>query len=354
MERKVCKRSKSLIHCLIVLQLLLFSFFVPFGGAADQSDDQHTAKLIEGAKKEGKLLWYVVFSLPDANAVMNGFNRKYPFIKTEIYRAGSQVMVNKVLTEIKAGRNVFDVIDNDMLESFAFKEKGVFGKYLSPQRKFYLEGDKDPEGYWTGIYANKVVMGYNTRLVPPQDVPKTYEDLLAPRWKGKMAMDSKSYYEFAVWLQIMGGGDKGLAYMKKLSDQGIQFRSGRTLIGSLLAAGEFSLGLALFNTTVEFQKSQGAPVDWVALEPVIDKTHALGVSAHAPHPNAARLFVDYVLSREGQEIIAKSFRTPTRIDVDAIVPKLKCNDKKKVPPDMNIARDFEKYVKLYNTVLMKR
>lgn len=142
--------------------------------------------------------------------------------------------------------------------------------------------------------------------------------------------------------------------MKKLSEQDIQFRTGRTLIGTLVAAGEISIGLALYNHIVESMKGQGAPVDWVALEPVVDKTHPLGISARAPHPNTAKLFVDYILSREGQEIIASLFRVPTRIDVEAIVPKLKCKDKKTFPPHMNIVEDFDKYIKLYNNVLMKK
>jgi len=348
------KSQNLLIGRFIHLTLVVIFLLAPFGYVLAESDEQHTAQLIDGAKNEGKLLWYVTFNVPDANAIMLGFNKKYPFIKTDIYRAGSQAMVNKVLTEALVGRYVYDVIDNDILEGLTFKQKGIFGKYLSPQRRFYLTGDKDPEGYWTGIYANKVVLAYNTRLISSQKVPTTYQDLLDPKWKGKMGMDTKAYYEFAVWLSIMGGGEKGLNYMKKLSEQDIQFRTGRTLIGSLVAAGEMSIGLALYNHIVEQMKEKGAPVEWLALEPVIDKTHPLGVSARAPHPNAARLFVDYVLSREGQEIIANLYRVPTRTDVEAVVPKLKCKDKKTVPPDLNVLENFDKYIKLYNTVLMKK
>ena len=354
MNTKLNKCQKLRIGRLVVL--FLFAIFVlsPLDGALAQSDEQHRAKLIEGAKKEGKAVWYAAMGGQDSDKLMKEFEKKYPFVKMECYRAGAEKILARVLEEARADRHIFDVTDNGILEGLTIKTKGIFGKYLSPERKYYSDVDKDPEGYWTGIYANKVVVMYNTKLVAPKDVPKTYEDLLDPKWKGKMGMDTKAYYELAVLMKIMGGGEKGLNFVRKLSEQNIQFRTGRTLVGTMVIAGEMSMGLFIYNHSIEEVKGKGAPVDWVALEPVIDKTHPFGVAARAPHPNAGRLFTDYVLSREGQEVIASFYRVPTRSDVEAMVPRLKVKDKKTFPPDASFVNDFEKYAKLYRTVLMKK
>lgn len=351
---KVRSIPKLLISCLITLLLLALSSLVPSDRAFGLTNEENTAKLIEGAKKEGRVLWYVVFSLQDAQPIMTAFEKKYPFIKGEIYRLGEGKMLLRILSEARANKHLFDVTGFGTFEFEILRKKGLIGKYLSPQRRFYPEGDKDQEGYWTGIYANKEVIVYNTKMVPPKDVPKTYEDLLNSRWKGKMAMESANYYWFAALMKMMGE-EKGLEYMKKLGEQNIQFRTGRTLICQLVSAGELTMGLGLHNSSPEELKGKGAPIDWVAIEPVIGKTHPTGISAHAAHPNAAKLFIDFILSKEAQEIVARSYRIPTRIGVEAIVPKLKLEDKKIFPPDVSMTEEeFDRYIKLYQKILMKK
>ena len=349
------KKSLTLVAgCLFTLFALSHSILICPHTAFPQSEKEDTAKLIEGAKKEGKMVWYAAVGGSDSDRLLKGFELRYPFIKAECYRVGAEKLLTKILAEVRADKHLFDVADNGVLEGETLAKKGIFAKYISPQWKFYPEEHRHPEGYWTGIYSNKVVIAYNTHLVSPKGVPKTYEDLLDPQWKGKIGMDTKAYYEFAVMLKIMGGGEKGLRYMNKLSEQNIQFRTGRSLILTLMAAGEISIGIALYNHSVEELKGKGAPLEWAALEPVIDKTHPFGIYSRAPHPNAAKLFVEFVLSKEGQEILASCYRIPTRIDVDAIVPRLKCKDKRMFPLDLSVVENFESYVKLYQNVLMKK
>lgn len=317
---------------------------------AMQSEDEHSAKLIEGAKSEGKVLLYTTASTAEANTLVKNFGQRYPFIKTEYYRAGSEKIMLRVLAEHQRKKFLADVIMITAPECDVLKEKGVFGRYVSPHREYFV--DKDPDGYWTDAYLTINTIGYNTKLVSPQSAPKTYNDLLDPKWKGKMGMDTKAFYWFASMLKMMGEA-KGLEYMKKLSEQNIQFRTGRTLLAQLMAAGEISIGITLYNYRVEKMKMEGAPVEWIAIEPVIAEVHPVGISSRTPHPNAAKLLLNWLLSRDGQEVLAGIDRIPSRIDVDPTVPKLK-KGLKIAPYDSNIAKDYQKYVNLYHKILMKR
>ena len=177
----------------------------------------------------------------------------------------------------------------------------MFAVYDSPERKYFRPGYKDDQGAWTSIYTNYAAFGYNTRAVAKASVPKSYNDLLKPEWKGNIGMDSKAYEWFGTMLKAMGE-EKGLAYMRELAKQ-TQLRAGRTLIAQLVAAGEFKGALSAYSQTFEVLKPAGAPVDWVYLNPVFANIHPTGIAAKAPHPNAGRLFMDFCLSKRGQEVI---------------------------------------------------
>lgn len=347
----------SLIVFLLTIPLCLNVFVAASDNAfAAQTEEERTAMLVEGAKKERKLLWYVTIRVDEVVDILNKFKEKYPFIETEFYRSGDEAQLTKVLGEARAKKYSFDVLETTGIAGEIFKKSGLFGKYLSPQRKFFPEAskDKDPEGYWTDYYVNYNVIGYNAKLVSTHEVPKNYNDLLYPKWKGKMGMDDKAFYWFANVLKIMGGEKNGLEYMKKLAGQNIQFRTGRNVIVDMLVAGEFSIGITTYNQRVEEMKAQGAPLGWVAIEPIVPEIHPIAISAHAPHPNAAKLFVDFMLSREGQEILSSWYRIPSRIDVDARMPGLKLEGLKILPFDTGIAADYDRYIKLYREILMKK
>ncbi|MFC1817093.1 ABC transporter substrate-binding protein [Thermodesulfobacteriota bacterium] len=340
------------ICCLVTIFLWLPLLKIPFDKAsAAQSEEARIAKLAEGARKEGKLLWYVVLSTPTAEKYRKEFQKKYPYIKFTYYRSGEERQMTRILSEARAKKHAFDVVTTNAFVGELLKKKRLLAKYHSPQRDFYPEGIKDPEGYWTSIYDNLGIIGYNTKLVSPREAPKTWNDLLDPKWKGKMGMDVKAYYWFASMLKIMGE-EKGLEYMKNLSDQNIRFRNGRTLNAQLLAAGEMSIGICLYNHRIEDLKGKGAPVEWIAIEPVVPTIHPLALSAHAPHPNAAKLFMEFMLSREGQEILKGDFYIPSRMDVKALIPSMK-EGLKILPFNPSILEDYDRYVNLYRNILMK-
>lgn len=348
------KSIQLLISTLVTVFLCLLPLIFHLNNAiaAVQSEKERTAMLIEGAKKEGKVVWYTT-TPPDATTIyIKKFREKYPFIEVDILRSGDDSLLVKVMAEVQAKRNVFDVMQNSAIHTVILKDKGVFAKYLSPQREFYSKTLKDAEGYWTVVQFNLDTIGYNTKLVSPLEAPKSWDDLLDPKWKGAMGMDTKAYVWFASMLK-MRGEEKGLEYMKKLSKQNVKFRTGKAIHCQMIAAGEQTIGVNLFNYGVEELKSRGASIEWVAFEPVVAEIFPLSISANAPHPNAARLLVDFMLSRDGQEALASTFRIPARTDVEAIVPKLK-RGLKIFPVDLSMAYDYDRYKNLYQQILMKR
>ena len=342
--------QRSFVGLLAVFLLCSFPFTAPLHAAS--LDEENTAKLVAGAKKEGKMLWYATLVAADADRLLKRFQEKYPFIKTELYRTGDDGMMTRIMAEAQAKRPAFDVVMITGIAGEVLKKKGLTAKYLSPERKFFPEGSRDHEGYWTDIYMNLYSIGYNTKLVSRQEAPKTWADLANPKWKKRMGMDTKSYYWFAVMLKSLGE-EKGREFMKKLASQEIQFRTGQPLITQLMAAGEVSIGIALYNQVVEEMKTKGGAVEWVSIEPLIPQIHPLSVAAQAPHPNAARLFIDFMLSREGQEMLAGFSRIPSRSDVDPLIPRLK-KGLSIMPFDFSIVDDYDRYIKLYRELLLRK
>jgi iron(III) transport system substrate-binding protein len=262
-------------------------------------------KIIEGAKTEGKLVAYVSMLTENATSLLAEFKKKYPFIETSLYRANTQKLLPKIQLEARTQQYEADVIS----ATFTIWNELIRGKlvmkYDSPERAKYPDSLKDPDGYWNILHLGVQGMAYNTKLVSPDIAPKRYEDLLHPQWRPKqIAMDFRDRSWMAVMLEIMGE-QEGLAFMKKLAAKDLYMRENKNLLTQLLAAGEFSiLANTYLDTYMRIQKA-GAPIEWVAgRNPIPASTHLIGIYAHARHPNAAKLFVDFLLSKEGQSLTA--------------------------------------------------
>lgn len=229
----------------------------------------------------------------------------------------------------------------------AITEKGLLVPYQSPERKAVNDIHKDREGYWTGLYANIEFWAYNKKLVAPADVPKGREDLLLPKWQDKIGLDSGSAgtVRYIIDLHVLGQ-EKGRNFMQRLAKQKIQLRRGPSLIAELLAAGEFALAPVRDNTTFELMQA-GAPIDWVAFDPVIPQPPTpIGILKAARHPNAAQLFVDFALSREGQEVLKSVGRFSTRIDVEPIAERVRKLKFGKIDWSVYL-KSFPKYMEEY-------
>ena len=326
---------------IILLAALLSVAQVLNVGAADQDI------VIEGAKKEGALVVYTSMTVDKMQKILDVFKTRYPFIRTTMFRAVGERLLTKIMTEAQTGKYDFDVVQSAESQAYFLKKKNLLQKYISTESKNIQKPFFDPEGYWTAVYIMPNVIAYNTRMVKRDEVPKTDEDLVNPKWKGKMGMDHTKPEWFAWKLKRMGE-EKGLAYMKKLAAQEFQLYAGLSVITNLLVAGEFPLVLNTYLHNVEEVKRRGAPVDWIVQDPVFTKFQPLGIGSKAPHPNAAKLFSDFVLSEEGQKIIASFGRVPTRRGVSTNVQGLdKLNY---VIDDISAGDDFNKNFELFRSI----
>jgi iron(III) transport system substrate-binding protein len=299
------------------------------------------------AEAEGKLMFYATFNAADSKTLVDGFKQLYPKIDAVFYRATDSVMVERIVTENRAGQNLWDVVMTSSFYGHNLKKRGLFASYDSPERKFYRDGYKDPQATWTSAYTNYAALGYNTRAVPKASVPKSYSDLLRPEWKGQIGLEGRAYEWFGTMLKAMGE-EKGLPYMRELAKQA-QLRAGRTLLAQLVAAGEFKGALTAYSQTFEVLKPSGAPVDWVYLNPVFANIHPTGVAAKAPHPNAGKLFTDFVLSKRGQELIRGMGRIPDRIDTPPEQARL-IEGIKPVFAPTEVLEEFERYAKIFHEI----
>jgi iron(III) transport system substrate-binding protein len=283
--------------------------------------DQRQKTLIEKAKAEGEVAFYSSLQAQQIDPFIRVFQKRYPFVKVNPYRVSGNRQVIKIQTEMNAGNHLFDVTNGSSEQASAIKKIGAIDPYQSPQRDFFTAPNKDKEGFYTSLYVIPMVLGYNTNLVKRQDAPRTYEDLLQPKWKGNMFLDDEAYEWFAVLLRHMGR-EKGLQYMRNLAKQDIRMVRGRTAQSQLLSAGERPLALVLSGHTVLDLKAQGAPVEHVILDPYFAQANKLMLSRHAPHPHAAALFVDWSLSEEGQSMITTFGRVVARKGVKQRFPEL--------------------------------
>src|SRR5262245_43060676 len=299
----------------VSMLLLLLSVFHLGFAFRSVAQDSHTQKLLDGAKKEGALVWYMSASIEDAQAILLAFSKKYPFIKTEYFRAGSARLFNRIVNEARAGKVLFDLVAVRGLETHQLVKAGLLQPYVSPESTGYPAGFKDTKGYWVDYFDAYNVIGYNTQLVPRDQAPKRWEDLLDPRWKNQIALDEENYSWYGA-LTVKWGKEKTQRYMRALARQNVQLRCGRTLIAQLMAAGDSSVAMVR-DHRIEKMKEQSAPVEWVTtLDPVTASLHPIGIAAKAPHPNAAKLFIDFILSVEGQRLLLSIDRTPARPGID--------------------------------------
>lgn len=280
-------------------------------------------QLIAQAKNEGRLVWYTTLSIPESKQFADIFEKQFPFIKVEFFRSGAGAIANRIFTEYGAKNYRFDVLQGISSRGVipTLKQKEIIGKYESPEYKSIPKDLKDKEGYWASNYLNTIVLAYNTRMVKGQDVPKTYDDLLKPTWKGKKILNDSENFAWFDGLLKDRGRDKGLAYFRRLAQQDQLFQRGARGRVQLIAAGECPLTIA-YGPHVQSFITQGAPVDWVPLEPVIVVLNTVHIARRPPHPAAARLFIDFLFSKEAQLKLREFNRIPSRVDVDPDPPRL--------------------------------
>jgi iron(III) transport system substrate-binding protein len=258
-------------------------------------------RLIDGARKEGNLSLYTSMTNKDIAQVAQAFEKKYG-IKIAFWRGSAQKVLQRTVTEAQAAHNEVDVIQAPALVMEALHQENLLRAVDSPYMKDMIPAALQPHRTWTSLRAYVFVQAYNTNLVSRDELPKTFEDLLNPRWKGRLGAEAKAQEWFRMELQQMGE-EKGAAFFRKLvATNGVSVRSGNSLLNNLVVSGEVPFALSVYSYIPEKAKAGGAPIDYIALKPSIGYTDGIGVAQRASHPYAAMLFFDFMLN-EGTQIM---------------------------------------------------
>jgi iron(III) transport system substrate-binding protein len=276
-------------------------------------------KLVANAKQEGVVNLYISMQERDSAPLTAAFEKKYG-IKVNLWRASPDKIVQRAIIEAKADRYDVDVLEINGPELEMVYRENLLEKFYSPAFKDISPAIFPKHKQYAPDRLNLFVIAYNTKLVKPEDVPNSYEDLLNPKWKGKFVMEPSDVDWFAATAKGMGE-QKGLDYFKKLATMQVAMREGHTLIAEIVAAGEFPIALNVYNHAVEKLKQKGATIEWKALAPSFGRVGGIGVARNAAHPYAALLFTEFVISKEGQELIKDRGRVPASLAVDSPLNK---------------------------------
>ena len=264
-------------------------------------------RIVAAAKKEGRLTLYTTIAEKDLPTLIRPFEAKYG-IKVNVWRAGTDKVLQRTLAEAAARRKEVDVVHFGSPEMEALSREKVLLPVLSPAYRDLVPGSVPSHHEWAATLLSVWVQAYNTNLIKKADLPKTYRDLLDPKWKGKLGIESKNQDWFESVVEINGGMDQGLKFFQELvARNGISPRSGHTLLTNLVVSGEVPLALSVYNYMPEQARKKGAPIDWFALEPAVARSNAIGVARQAPHPAAALLFHEYMLTEAQQAMTALDY-----------------------------------------------
>ena len=284
----------------------------------------------ESARVEGEVVLYSSLNNEQIVTLVDAFKKKYPTIKPSFYRATSERVLQRALTEAKAGRFAVDVFTAAGFQVQLMKDAGLTQRFVPAEAAAYDDGFKDPDGHWINVHSLLNTMAYNTQLVRPNEAPKRYEDLLAPRWKGRIGVNLQDP-EWYVNLQRRMGKEKARGFLKALASQQPGLRDGHNITAQLLAAGEFHVVTNTYAHIVARIKGQGGPVQYVFDEPVITYVHPAALAKAAPHPSAGKLLMSFILSADGQKMLRDQGRIPGHRDIDPKVFSLRqVKDRKSV------------------------
>ena len=302
------------------------------------------------AQREGALTLYTTIAEKDLPTLLEPFEARHG-IKVTVWRAGTDKVLQRTLAESAAGRMDVDVIHFGSPEMEALAREGVLAAVDSPVHADLQPGSVPAHKQWAATLLSVWVQAYNTKTLSRDDLPKSYADLLDPKWKGKLGIEAKDQDWMASVADVMGGGDKGLEFFRDIvATNGMSVRLGHTLLTNLVISGEVPLGLTIYNYMPEQAKKKGAPIDWFALEPAIARSNAVGIARNAPHPVAARLLYDYLLGEEAQQHFGGMDYVPSNTKVASPLRDIEILQ---VDP-VRVLDESEKWTGLFNEIFVKR
>ena len=279
------------------------------------SEKSRAEALEKEARKEGELVWYAAMANDRAGELIKVFESNYPFVKVRFQPGGAGRQLEQLLVEYRTNKQRADIINTRRSYVGVMAKAGAVARYRTPLRVWLREGFTDKEGFINGIYAQPRVFLFNTRMVARDKAPQSFEDLLDPRWKDKLGMDTTDYDWLASLVDYYGRG-KALELAGKLAKQQLNLRRGPTLLAQLAVAGEFPIVVDAFPEEIMQMRNAKAPADFIFSEPfvAVKTPTTVSIAAGAPHPHAAALFVDFLLSKAGQDLMAGQGRWVSRKD----------------------------------------
>jgi iron(III) transport system substrate-binding protein len=313
----------------------------------DGSD--YLQRLVAGAKKEGELTIYTSATQEDIGAINAAFEKKYG-VKVKVWRAGADKVLQRVVTEAQGGRYDADVLEAGTPALEAMSREKILTAVKSPRHADLIDGAVPAHREWVGARLNVFVHAYNTKLVKKEDLPKTYQDLLDPKWKGKLGIEATDEEWFASVVRGLGE-EAGIKLFRNIvATNGLSVRKGHTLLTNMVASGEVPFALTVYNFTAEQLKQKGASIDWYAIAPAIARANGLGVARRAVHPYAALLFYDFMISEEGQQILANRDFVPTSKKIPSPLGTMPMQ---LVDPAL-VLDEEQKWTRLYDDIIVKQ
>jgi iron(III) transport system substrate-binding protein len=278
-------------------------------------------RLLDAARKEGTLTFYTSMQTPESGPLSAAFEKKYG-VKVNLWRATSDQVIQRSIAEARANRNAMDVVETNAPEVEALAREGVVAEYDSPHFKDFPDWALPAHHKWTSARANLWIVAFNTNKVKREDIPSTYEGFTDPKWRGRIGIESTDQDWMYAVIQFLGE-QRGMDMFRKLAALKPDMRLGHALLAELIAAGEVPVGLTVYSGNADSLKKKGAPIDAVPVEPIVGRPQALSVAARAPHPNAALLFADFILSPEGQKLLNDLDRNPASKTQTTLLSKYK-------------------------------
>ena len=310
------------------------------------------AKLEAGARAEGALMLYTSMDLEESQPIIEEFMKKYPFIRGEVYRAPGEDVAQKIITEYRGRKYLADLFEGTGIDVAKMIKEGYGQTYFTPRAGAYPLQAKDPKGFWVATRYNILVAAWNTNLVSDADSPRTYEDLLHARWRGKIGIEATDQVWLGTLLELWGEA-KAMEFFRQLSAQQPLIRQGHTLLAELIVAGEVPMSPTIYNHRSERLKGRRAPIDWRPLQPAVAVPHVIALPKNAPHPNAALLFIDFLLSKEGQGELVKRGRIPAYPLVNANPPYLNQGFAYKVIDPNTFLEKYARYDAIWQDLIIR-
>jgi len=320
---------------------------------ASYTGADRTERLIGAAKREGELMLYSSLTQDDQLKLVAAFRRRYG-VSVKFWRGSQAHIVQRVLSETRGGRFEFDVLETNAPQIEALAREKLLQKMNSPYIEQELLAETVPaHGEWAADRLNLLVYAYNSNAVKLTDVPKSWQDLLDPKWKRRIGVESTNVEWFAALVKSFGE-KAGLELFQRMADNGLAVRTGHTHSTGLVIAGEIPVMLGVYSHDVDRMKARSAPVDWFVLPPAVVLPSAVAVSRRAPHPSAAALFYDYMLT-EGQRFYTDVHRVPANKNYDTPVRRfVRERQAVEIVNAQEAIDDYEKWYDLYKRIILDR